>query len=137
MANWAAAPCEVVSTAGICLSGVTALKYAAMAVALGLAANAAVTGSELASSFMRADFFAQAGAARSARNWIGTRHPAFSFEEQFLRWMLSDGAGAVLIEREPTAALSAAIEWIEIVSFAHRLASLHVCGVSKQRRMAD
>ena len=125
-------PCEVVSTAGICLTGVTALKYAAMAVELGLAANAAVTGSELASSFMRADFFAQAGAGAVGPETGAEPHPAFSFEENFLRWMLSDGAGAVLIEREPTAALSLAIEWIEIVSFAHRLPACMYAGSSKE-----
>ena len=41
-------PCEVVSTAGICLSGITALKYGAMSVALGLTNSAVATGSELA-----------------------------------------------------------------------------------------
>ncbi len=125
-------PCEVMSTAGICLTGVTALKYAAMAVHLGLTANAAVTGSELASSFMRADFFAQAGAGASNPEPEAERLPAFSFEENFLRWMLSDGAGAVLIEPEPTAAQSLAIEWIEIVSFAHRLPACMYAGSIKE-----
>ena len=47
------APCEIVSTAGVCISGMTALKYAAMNVALGQCGNAVATGSEQASSFMR------------------------------------------------------------------------------------
>lgn len=122
-------PCELVSTAGICLTGVTALKYAAMAVDQGLTASAAVTGSELASSFMRSDFFTQAGSRRAgmaAENETG--HAAFSFEENFLRWMLSDGAGAVLVEREPTAELSLRIDWIEIVSQAHRLPACMYAG---------
>jgi len=119
-------PCEVVSTSGVCLTGITALKYGAMAVALGLAENAVAAGSELASSFMRADFFAQAGAGRVDEQ--GAAHPAFSFEENFLRWMLSDGAGAVLIENRPGDALSLHVEGIEIVSMAHRLPACMFAG---------
>ncbi|MDH3360522.1 MAG: hypothetical protein OEL55_06580, partial [Desulfobulbaceae bacterium] len=47
-------PLEVVSTAGICLSGITALKYAAMNVAGGDCKTAAATGSDLSSTYMRA-----------------------------------------------------------------------------------
>ncbi|NEX20731.1 beta-ketoacyl-ACP synthase III [Thiorhodococcus mannitoliphagus] len=125
-------PCEVVSTAGICLSGVMALKYAAMAVATGSAAGAVATGSELASSYMRTDFFAQAGCRRLGNNASEPSHPAFSFEEQFLRWMLSDGAGAVLIEPESRGPLSLRIDWIELTSQAHRLATCMYAGCSKQ-----
>ena len=50
-------PCEVISTAGICLSGIAALKYAYMNVALELSDNAVATGSELASSLIRSNFF--------------------------------------------------------------------------------
>ena len=37
-------PCEVITTAGICVSGITAFKYAWMNVALGLAKNGVATG---------------------------------------------------------------------------------------------
>jgi len=47
-------PCETHSTAGICTSGMSALKFAWLNVALGLVDNAVATGSELSSSFMRA-----------------------------------------------------------------------------------
>lgn len=119
-------PCEVVSTSGVCLTGITALKYGAMAVALGLAENAVVTGSELASSYMRADFFESAGAGTGAAQ--EKEHPAFSFEENFLRWMLSDGACAVLIEKRPADSLSLHIEGIEISSLAHRLPACMFAG---------
>lgn len=125
-------PCEVVSTAGICLSGVMALKYAAMAVATGSAAGAVATGSELASSYMRTDFFAQAGCRRLGKNASEPCHPAFSIEERFLRWMLSDGAGAVLIEPESRGPMSLRIDWIELTSQAHRLATCMYAGCSKQ-----
>ena len=49
--------CEVVSTAGICVSGLTALKYAYLAVLAGDAQNAVATGSELASAGLHARNF--------------------------------------------------------------------------------
>ncbi|MFA6498178.1 MAG: beta-ketoacyl-ACP synthase III [Desulfurivibrionaceae bacterium] len=125
-------PCEVVSTAGICLSGITALKYSAMSVALGFSDRAVATGSELASTFMRTAFFqAMHGVGEQSGN--RTQHPAFSFEAEFLRWMLSDGAGAVLIEKEPTAGRhSLRIDWIEVVSHAHCLETCMYAGAVKQ-----
>lgn len=125
-------PCEIVSTAGVCVTGITALKYGAMSVALGQTTNAVATGSELASTFIRTDFFeAMGGGAKGMEQ--GEKHPAFSFEEQFLRWMLSDGAGAVLIKREPAAdRLSLRIDWIEILSHAHRLDACMYAGAVKQ-----
>ena len=124
--------CEVISTAGICLSGVAALKYGAMSVSLGLSHSAVATGSELASSFMRTSFFeAMQGAVEQAAD--SKRHSAFSFEAQFLRWMLSDGAGAVLIENKPAAdRLSLRIDWIEIISHAHSLEACMYAGAVKQ-----
>ncbi len=127
-----AGPCEVVSTAGICLSGLTAMKYAAMAVALDQAERSVATGSELASSFMRTDFFSGAGCGPAAEESPSERHSAFSFEENFLRWMLSDGAGAALIERSPGEGLALQIEWIEIHSQAHRLESCMYAGCTKR-----
>ena len=41
--------CEIVSTAGVCLSGISSLKYACMSVALGLTDNGVATGSEQSS----------------------------------------------------------------------------------------
>lgn len=127
-------PCEVISTAGICLSGITAMKYGALSVALGTHANAVATGSELASTFMRGDFFAaMTGSKKAPQKEPAKRHPAFSFEADFLRWMLSDGAGAVLLENKPAAGgLSLKIDWIEIVSYAHQLDTCMYAGAVKQ-----
>lgn len=126
-------PCEVVSTAGICLAGVTALKYGAMAVALGLSDRAVTTGSELASTFMRTAFpQVMQGAVDQPEN-RRKHHTAFSFEAEFLRWMLSDGAGAVLIEKTPAADRhSLRIDWIEIISHAHCLETCMYAGAVKQ-----
>jgi len=125
-------PCEVISTAGICLSGITALKYGAMSVAQGLSRRAVAAGSELASTFLRTSFFqAMQGAAGQSEK--SPNHPAFCFEAEFLRWMLSDGAGAVLIENQPaTDGFSLGIDGIEIISHAHALETCMYAGAVKQ-----
>ncbi len=125
-------PCEVMTTAGVCLTGITALKYGAMSVAAGLSENAVATGSELTSTFLRSSFFeTMSGIIQQQAG--PHRHPAFSFEAEFLRWMLSDGAGAVLINREPDAAgLSLQIDWVDIVSHAHRLDACMYAGAVKK-----
>ncbi len=122
-------PCAVVSTAGVCLSGITALHYGAMAVALGAMTNAVATGSESASSYLNRDFLE----AMNAHGLIfeeRKKHRAFSFEAEFLRWMLSDGAGAVMIEHRPAGGdrRSLRIDWIEITSHAQRLAACMYAG---------
>ena len=112
-------PCEVVTTAGICGSGMTALKYAYMNVALGLSQHAVATGSELASTFLRGSF---CGSPPVERAEALERQPSLAFEADFLRWMLSDGAGAVLLRPAPApAGLSLRVEWIEHRAFAHGL----------------
>ena len=125
-------PCEVVTTSGVCLTSLTALKYGAMSVALGMTKNAVATGSDVASSSLRDDFFQAMSGKQGAKEKERT-HPAFSFEADFLRWMLSDGAGAVLIENTPaTSGLSLQIEWIENTSHAHKLDACMYAGAVKQ-----
>ena len=107
--------CEAVTTAGICLAGITAFKYACMSVAAGLASNAVATGSELASSYMRAQFLTPFydGAAD-----LETR-PMRAFDADFLRWMLSDGAGAVFLSTgKRKDGLSLKVAWVDVVSYA-------------------
>ncbi len=129
----AVGPCEIVSTAGVCLTGVTALKYAAMTVALDSSSIAVATGSELTSASLRNDFF-QTMTDQSSPEQDEPSHPAFSFEAEFLRWMLSDGAGAARIEGAPAAEdLSLRLDWIEILSHAHRLEACMYAGAVKEK----
>jgi len=122
---------EVVSLAGICLSGAAALKYAFMAVATGSAKRAVATGSELISPLMHARNFEAECAHKTAQ--LET-HPEIAFEKDFLRWMLSDGAGALLLEPQPGPQLSLRIKWIELFSNAHRMPT---CMYAGGDRMAD
>lgn len=124
--------CEVVSTAGICLAGLSALKYAWLAVKGEDAENAVATGSELSSAILRAEHFSAESAVRVEALFA---HPSIAFEKDFLRWMLSDGAGAFLVEPRPRAGqTSLRIDWIELSSAAHRLP---VCMYAGSERNPD
>jgi 3-oxoacyl-[acyl-carrier-protein] synthase-3 len=109
-------PCEAFAAAGICLSGMMALKYAYLAIRSGDKNNAIATGSENASAIMRSEFFEAENDSLAAQ--ISTS-PQLQFEKDFLRWMLSDGAGAVwLCANANTDGISLKIEWIEQRSYA-------------------
>lgn len=122
--------CEVVSTAGICVAGVTALKYAYMAVLCGSAKNAVATGSELVSPLLQARNFAAESEHRVTEL---EANPEIAFEKDFLRWMLSDGAGAFRLQDAPRLeGLSLRIDWIDILSQADSMAVCMYAGGEKQ-----
>jgi len=122
--------CEVVSTAGVCVAGMTALKYAVMAVLSGQHAAAVATGSELSSASMKAAAFSPEIEARADSL---EEHPELAFEKDFLRWMLSDGAGAVLLERAPRAdGVSLRVDWLDIVSYAGEMETCMYAGAVKR-----
>jgi 3-oxoacyl-[acyl-carrier-protein] synthase-3 len=123
-------PLEAVATSGVCLSGVAAINYAYLAVAAGVRRNAIAAGSELSSAMMRAHNFTAETDAQIAD--LETRLE-LAFEKDFLRWMLSDGAGAVLLEAEPRPGqLSLRIDWIDIVSYAGEIETCMYAGALKQ-----
>ncbi|PSB34395.1 StlD/DarB family beta-ketosynthase [Stenomitos frigidus] len=105
-------PIEVTSNQGVCCAGVAALKYAASQVKLGEKRAAIAVASELPSRlFKHTHFEAEAGV--KAGKPLG-------FDTEFLRWMLSDGAGAFLVQDHPNASgISLKIEWIELISHAN------------------
>lgn len=104
-------PCEILTTHGICGAGIQALKGAAGQVRLGEKRNALVCSSELSSRLLKASRYEAAGR--------GTGSDGLDFESEFLRFMLSDGAGAMLVQDRPAErGLSLRIDWIEIMSFA-------------------
>jgi 3-oxoacyl-[acyl-carrier-protein] synthase III len=94
-------PMEVLSASGVCASGMAALKAAVSAVRLGEHPVAVAVGSELVS--------------RS----LGVSAPDTP-DTSFLRWTLSDGAGAVVLEPQPRPdGLSLRVDWMHLVSHAH------------------
>jgi 3-oxoacyl-[acyl-carrier-protein] synthase-3 len=126
------APLEVISVAGVCSAGMAALKHAYLSVRAGDCSRAVSCGSELASSFMAARNLAH----EELDTVVGVeRAPELAFEKDFLRWMLSDGAGAALVSNEPIdGRLALRIDWIEGISLAHELP---VCMYSGAVRLPD
>lgn len=124
------APLEIVSTAGVCLAGLTALKYAWMNVATGQSVNAVASSSELASCSMRAR---QMKTVAAEKIDALEKDPSLSFEEDFLRWMLSDGAGAAYLSSKLPAEdkLALRIDWIDIRSYAHEMEPCMYMGANK------
>jgi 3-oxoacyl-[acyl-carrier-protein] synthase-3 len=123
-------PLEVVATAGVCCSGVTALKNAFMNVGSGLSENAIATGSELSSGLTHSRHFVP---EIDVKLQDVESNPTIAFSQDFLRWMLSDGAGAMLLQPQPAArGLSLRIDWMEIVSFANEVEACMYWGATKR-----
>ncbi len=122
-------PCEVVSNAGICLAGMASMRYAWMSVLAGLHDNAVATGSELASAMLRSvNYEAENEALVQALE----KRPELAFEKDFLRWMLSDGAGAVLMQPTPgPGPVSLRVDWMEMLSYAGEMETCMYAGAVK------
>jgi 3-oxoacyl-[acyl-carrier-protein] synthase-3 len=111
-------PMELYSASGVCLTCLQALKISYLAVLAGMSAKAICSTSELASPTLRAKNYEEEYelCARVGED------PYMAFEKDFLRFMLSDGASAVLLsDRKSENGLSFKIEWIEMTSYANEL----------------
>src|SRR3982750_2427548 len=80
----AAPPMETISVHGICAAGVSAIQVAAQGIELGAHRSALAVASEMPSRLVQRSRFAARGYETD-------------FDSHFLRWMLSDGAGALLL----------------------------------------
>jgi len=121
---------EVNSASGNCCAGMNALKFGYLSVKAGNTDNAICAGSERMSSWMLADHFNQ-----EVENLkLLEQQPIVAFNKDFLRWMLSDGAAAVLLENEKRGEMSLRIEWMEGYSYAHEL---EVCMYAGAEKKAD
>lgn len=119
---------EVVSFAGSCCTGVQALKYGWLSVLAGEKRNAVCVASERLSAWMQGQYFEE---EIKKLNQMEEK-PILAFEKEFLRWMLSDGAAAVLLQDRPAEdGLSFRIEWIELCSYAHLQDTCMYAGADK------
>ncbi len=118
-------PIEINSTTGACSAGMQALKFGFLSVLSGNTSNAVCTGSERLGVWMLAQAFKEEAEKIALLKGDGI----IAFEKDFLRFMLSDGAGAALLEAKPnTAGISLRIDWIEQRSFAHELPTCMYAG---------
>jgi 3-oxoacyl-[acyl-carrier-protein] synthase-3 len=107
---------EVVSPSGVCCASMHALKYAYMAVKTGDVQKAVATGSERFSRSLRSDVFEDEVKKLAELE----QNPYIGFEKDFLRWMLSDGAGAFLLSDEKNeTGISLCVNWLEGISYAN------------------
>ena len=106
-------PVELASFHGVCASSLMMLKTAWLQVGSGEHACAAISGSEFASRYFRPGFYEHTAPVQA----VG-RIP---LEADFLRFTLSDGAGAAVLERRPnTRQPSLKMRWVDLRSYADR-----------------
>jgi 3-oxoacyl-[acyl-carrier-protein] synthase-3 len=108
-------PMELLSASGVCASGMAAIRAAVCAVRLGEHPVAVAAGSELVSRSL-------------------LTRPATTADTGFLRWTLSDGAGAVVVEPAPRPdGLSLRVDWMHLVSHAHEHPVCMSAGLGDER----
>ncbi|MBV1888572.1 MAG: beta-ketoacyl-ACP synthase III [Urechidicola sp.] len=118
---------ELNSPSGACCSSMNALKHGFLSIKANQVNNAVCSGSERFSSWLKSNIF---------ENEIShlkdlKERPILAFNKEFLRWMLSDGAGAFLLESEPKGKHPLKIEWMEGYSYAYELESCMYAGGDK------
>jgi 3-oxoacyl-[acyl-carrier-protein] synthase-3 len=118
---------ELNSSSGVCCAGMSALKYGYLSVKSGSSKNAVCTGSERVSTWMLAEKF-----DLEVENLEKLEEqPILAFKKDFLRFMLSDGAGAFLLENAPRGQVSLKMEWMEAFSYAFELEACMYAGGDK------
>jgi 3-oxoacyl-[acyl-carrier-protein] synthase-3 len=103
-------PTEILSSVSVCCAGMSGLSSAYAQVALGRRRCAVSVGCERASAIFRASRY---------EDFVDAEE-RLSFDAEFLRWMISDGAAAFVLENEPSRdGISLRLDWIDVISHAH------------------
>lgn len=118
---------ELNSSSGVCNAGMNALKFGYLSIKAGSTNNAICTGSERVSTWMKSDKFEEEIINLKELE----EQPIIAFKKDFLRWMLSDGAGVFLLENKPSADISLKIEWMDFYSYAYELEACMYAGGDK------
>ncbi len=101
-----AAPMQTMSFQGICASGIAAMKAAAQVIELQEFKRSIAVATEFPSRLFKASRFQKV-------------EENLDFDSHFLRWMLSDGSGAVCFEDQPKdKGISLKLDWIHLKSFS-------------------
>jgi 3-oxoacyl-[acyl-carrier-protein] synthase-3 len=117
-------PCEIATLHGVCASGLMALKSAMLQINGGEKHHALVCASEFASRLFKATRF---------EDQRKVQEKGLTFDAEFLRWMLSDGAGAAVVASSANVpGLCFGIEWIELISFANKFEPCMYVGPEKE-----
>ncbi|PUA17483.1 StlD/DarB family beta-ketosynthase [Glaciimonas sp. PCH181] len=118
-----AAPMQTLSSQGVCAAGVSAIEFAAQAIELGTHQQALAVAAEMPSRMFKRSRFA-------------SRDYDSDFGAHFLRWMLSDGAGAMLLSRQPQArdGLRIKLKWVHQKSFSGDYPVCMQLGLTEDRK---
>ena len=118
---------EVASFQSVCASSLMAAKQAFLSIRTGNSKAALVTGSEFSSRWFQPEMYHPALARLKDKE---TRMAA-----EFLRWTLSDGAGALVLQDRPgVAGVSLRIDWVEMISLAHQFDTCMYAGIAPAHR---
>jgi len=121
---------EVMSAHGTCNAGMLSLKYAFISIASGEISTAVSAASETFSSWMHSNNFQHEIDKRKEIE----DNPYIAFEKDFLRWMLSDGAAAALLQDKPgERGVSLKIEWMDVRSYANQLKTCMYAGCVRDK----
>jgi 3-oxoacyl-[acyl-carrier-protein] synthase-3 len=105
--------CGIASHQSVCAAGIMALQNAFLQVQTGEAENAICCAGEMASRMFKSQRFEQQSVLNDKNG--------LPVEIDFLRWMLSDGAGALLLQSKPQEGrISLEIDWVDVRSYAHQ-----------------
>lgn len=116
--------CGIASHQSVCAAGMMAIKNGFMHVQSGETENAVACAGELPSRMFKAQRFENQKSI--------TEKGSLPLETDFLRWMLSDGAGAFLLQDKPKKdAVSLKVEWIELKSHASLFEPCMYTGMNK------
>lgn len=117
-------PLEIANFQSVCASSIMALKSGWLQIKADEHSNALVSGSEFSSRWFRPGFYEQTFKSRDIES--------APIETEYLRWTLSDGGGAAVLEDKPNKdGLSLKIDWIKQHSYADRFENCMFAGTQK------
>jgi len=126
---------DILSCSGICGAGAAAFKSASLSVICGQHNRVVACGTERPSVIMRGDRFKQESDIKKSTESDNISESYRYFNADFLRWMLSDGAGAFIIDSTPNKhGLSLKIDWIETASYANEFNTCMYMGTSNPEK---
>jgi 3-oxoacyl-[acyl-carrier-protein] synthase-3 len=118
---------ELASFQSVCASSVMAVKAATLSVRAGDTDCASAVAGEFSSRWFRPSFY-EGTALLDAKGRL-------PMQADFLRWTLSDGAGAVVVEPKPRSDQACLrIEWIDLTSLAGRFDACMWAGAAQDAR---
>lgn len=119
-------PLDLASFQSVCASAMMAIKNAWMNVACQQVDFAAATGSDLPSVRFRASLYEPAAEILT--------DSTVRMSAEFLRWTLSDGAGAAVFEPTPRGPLCYKVDAIRTRSFAHKFDTCMYAGIAPDKK---